>query len=98
MGKGGRREEERKRNSPVPNKGARKTEQKKRLPIVTAVSPVLPPSLMPAAVSTWTMTGVEPREGGRKGGRKGGRGLGETHEVGGEGEIAYLSEPLQVTL
>ena len=44
----------------VPKRGARKTEQKKKKPIVTAVSPVLPPSLMPAAVSTCTITGVLP--------------------------------------
>lgn len=36
----------------LPKSGARKTEHKKSAPIVTAVSPVRPPSLMPAAVST----------------------------------------------
>eukprot|EP00968_Pinguiococcus_pyrenoidosus_P009597 scaffold744_cov240-Pinguiococcus_pyrenoidosus.AAC.4 len=40
--------------------GAKKSEQRKKMPTKTAVRPVRPPSLMPAALSTWMMMGEQP--------------------------------------
>ena len=43
------------------NMGAKKTERTKHRPVTIAVSPVLPPSAMPAPLSTKAVTGDEPR-------------------------------------
>ena len=42
------------------NTGARNRDAKNRTPVVIAATPVRPPSSMPAADSTYTMTGEEP--------------------------------------
>ena len=44
------------------NNGAKNKASIKYRPIVIAVSPVLPPSLIPAAVSTQQMMGVLPKK------------------------------------
>ena len=42
------------------NNGAKNTEKKNSTPVTIAVSPVLPPSAIPAAASTYTIIGVHP--------------------------------------
>lgn len=41
--------------------GAKKTEIRKQTPVTMAVSPVLPPSAIPAPLSTNAVTGEHPR-------------------------------------